>query len=103
LYAGSSPAGLFRSEDGGATWEPVAVLSTTIRCGRNGPGIRHTGRELLHSVLIDPRDAKHLSIGISVGGIFESATRAAAGRRSTWVEGGIFCRHPTPSSVTIHT
>jgi len=67
-----------------------------------GPGIRTPGGELLHSVLIDPRDAKHLYLGISVGGIFESATRAALAPLNGGVEAN-FCRHPTPSSVTIHT
>ena len=30
-YAGTSPQGLFRSDDGGVTWEPFASRSTTIR------------------------------------------------------------------------
>ncbi len=34
-YAGTSPCGLFRSEDGGEHWQPVPGL-TIIRCTRNG-------------------------------------------------------------------
>jgi photosystem II stability/assembly factor-like uncharacterized protein len=70
-YAGSSPAGLFRSQDGGVRWEPVAgfndhpMRSKWVAFGT-------PDGELLHSVLIDPRDPKHLYIGVSIGGIFES-------------------------------
>ena len=71
-YAGSSPAGLFRSEDGGETWEPVAGFNDHPMRPQWAPGGGTPGGELLHSVLVDPRDARHLYIGISVGGIFES-------------------------------
>ncbi len=70
-YSGSSPAGLFRSEDGGERWEPVA--------GFNDHPIRPKWAsfgtpdgEFLHSILVDPRDPRHLYIAISVGGVFES-------------------------------
>ncbi len=71
-YAGSSPAGLFRSEDGGAKWEPVAGFNDHPMRPQWAPGWGTPGGELLHSILIDPRDAQHLYLGISVGGIFES-------------------------------
>jgi photosystem II stability/assembly factor-like uncharacterized protein len=76
-YAGTSPAGLFRSEDGGVTWQPVAgfndhpMNSTWIQ----GPG--SPIGSLLHSVRIDPRDARHLYLGVSSGGVFESVDRGA--------------------------
>jgi hypothetical protein len=71
-YAGSSPAGLFRSEDDGATWSPVAGFNDHPMRPKWAPGVGTPGGELLHSVLIDPRDARHLYLGISIGGIFES-------------------------------
>ncbi len=80
-YAGTSPQGLFRSEDGGATWESVTGLNEhpeysqwmgAVENGTpNGPK--------LHSVLVDPRDAQHLYVAMSSGGVFESKD---AGR--TW-------------------
>jgi hypothetical protein len=41
--------------------------------------------ELLHSILVDPRDARHLYIGISIGGVFESMD--AGGSRAPLNEG----------------
>jgi hypothetical protein len=68
-YAGSAPAGLFRSTDGGERWEPVA--------GFNDHPMRPKWAEhgtpdglFLHSILVDPRDPRHLYVAISVGGVF---------------------------------
>jgi hypothetical protein len=79
-YAGTSPQGLFRSDDGGATWSPVP--------GFNDHPMREkwTGGEQdgtpdgakLHSILVDPRDAAHLYVGMSSGGVFESRDRGAS-------------------------
>lgn len=71
-YAGSSPAGLFRSVDGGDTWDPVAGFNDHPMRSQWAPGFGTPGGELTHSVLVDPRDAQHLYLGISVGGVFES-------------------------------
>ena len=71
-YAGTIPAGLFRSEDGGDRWEPVAGFNDHPLRAQWAPGSGTPGGEILHSILVDPRDARHLYIGISIGGIFES-------------------------------
>ena len=73
-YAGGSPQGLFRTEDGGDTWAPVK--------GWNDHELWPTWAEwpeegtpdgsMLHSVNVDPRDPAHLYIGLSGGGVFES-------------------------------
>lgn len=73
-YAGTSPQGLFRSTDGGATWDGVAGFNAHPQrkawCGDDKDGTPDGGK--LHSVLVDPRDPRHLYIGMSSGGVFES-------------------------------
>jgi photosystem II stability/assembly factor-like uncharacterized protein len=73
-YAGGSPQGLFRTEDGGDTWAPVSgwndhpLWSTWAEWPDEGT----PDGSMLHSVIVDPRDAAHLYIGLSGGGVFES-------------------------------
>jgi photosystem II stability/assembly factor-like uncharacterized protein len=73
-YAGTSPQGLFRSVDGGATWKGVDGFNEhpmrKAWCGGDQAGTPDGGK--LHSVLVDPRDPKHLYIAMSSGGVFES-------------------------------
>jgi photosystem II stability/assembly factor-like uncharacterized protein len=73
-YAGGSPQGLFRSEDGGDTWEPVGGWndhpSWTAWC--EWPEENTPDGSMLHSVNVDPRDPEHLYLGLSGGGVFES-------------------------------
>ena len=75
-YAGTSPQGLFRSEDGGATWTGVDGFNEHPQrkawCGGDKDGTPDGGK--LHSVLIDPRDPAHMIIGMSGGGVFESTS-----------------------------
>jgi photosystem II stability/assembly factor-like uncharacterized protein len=73
-YAGTSPQGLFRSEDGGVTWAPFSCINDdpqyrawmgTVQDGTpDGPK--------LHSIMVDPRDPAHLYIAMSGGGVHES-------------------------------
>ena len=73
-YAGTSPQGLFRSEDGGVTWEPIDGVNenATLRgyFGSEQDGTPDGPK--LHSLIIDPRDANHLYFGMSGGGVHES-------------------------------
>ena len=73
-YAGTSPQGLFRSEDGGIHWAPVAGLDADPRY-REWMGGAQDGTPdgpKLHSVIVDPRDAAHLYFAMSSGGVHES-------------------------------
>lgn len=78
-YAGSSPPGLFRTEDGGETWHSVAGFNAHPQRADWVPpeGEGPPGGATLHSIQVDPRDPNHLYIGISMGGVFESRTRGA--------------------------
>jgi photosystem II stability/assembly factor-like uncharacterized protein len=73
-YAGTSPQGLFRSEDGGATWAGVAGFNEHPRrkawCGGDQDGTPDGPK--LHSINVDPRDPRHLYVAMSSGGVFES-------------------------------
>jgi photosystem II stability/assembly factor-like uncharacterized protein len=73
-YAGGSPQGLFRSDDGGDTWAPVdgwndhPMWTTWAEWPDQGT----PDGSMLHSIIVDPRDAAHLYLGLSSGGVFES-------------------------------
>ena len=78
-YAGSSPHGLFRSEDDGVTWRSVDGLNlhpdrlTWLGGAQESPPDGAT----LHSINVDPFDKNHLLVGMSSGGVFESYDRGA--------------------------
>lgn len=79
-YAGTSPQGLFSSDDGGTTWEPVSGFNEHPMFGKWSGGEQDGTPDgpKLHSINIDPRDPKHLYLGMSSGGIFESTDRGAS-------------------------
>jgi hypothetical protein len=78
-YAGTSPQGLFRSEDGGVTWAPVSGFNDhpeqVLWVGSDKDQTPDGGK--LHSILVDPTDARHLYVSMSGGGTFESSDRGA--------------------------
>ena len=74
-YAGTSPQGLFRSEDGGVSWEPFSSINDDPQY-REWMGTVQDGTPdgpKLHSIIVDPRDAAHLYFAMSGGGVHESA------------------------------
>ena len=73
-YAGTSPQGLFRSEDGGVTWEPFSIINDDAKY-REWMGAQQDGTPdgpKMHSIIVDPRDSKHLYFAMSSGGVHES-------------------------------
>lgn len=70
LWCGTIPGGLFRSNDNGDSWELNRSLwdlpnrEKWFGGGFDSPGI--------HSICIDPRDSKHLTLAISCGGVWQS-------------------------------
>jgi len=78
-YCGTSPKGLFRSDDGGVSWTAIDGFNDHPEqhkwVGSDKDETPDGGK--LHSILVDPRDARHLYLGMSGGGIFESNDRGA--------------------------
>ena len=73
-YAGGTPQGLFRSEDGGDTWVPHDGWNNHPDWEKwaEWPEQGTPDGSILHSIIVDPRDPTHLYIGLSGGGVFES-------------------------------
>jgi photosystem II stability/assembly factor-like uncharacterized protein len=70
VYAGTQPAGLFRSEDWGHSWSPVESINRhPNRRYWTGTG---GGDSCIHSIQVDPRDAKHIYLCVASGGTYES-------------------------------
>ena len=73
-YAGTSPQGLFRSNDGGVTWESMPGLNDNMQY-RPWMGSEQDGTPdgpKMHSIIVDPRNAAHLYFAMSGGGVHES-------------------------------
>ena len=70
IWAGCMPAGLFRSDDRGASWKVnEALWHEPRRREWLGGGYDHAG---IHSIAVDPRDARHVTLGISCGGAWQT-------------------------------
>jgi photosystem II stability/assembly factor-like uncharacterized protein len=78
-YAGTTPQALFRSEDGGETWQSVEGFNAHPDRRRwiGDPQATPPDGGTLHSINVDPFDPAHLYVGLSSGGVFESRDRGA--------------------------
>ncbi len=71
IWIGTIPGGLFKSEDNGDSWELCEALWNHPSRMELwfGAGFDHPG---IHSIIVDPRDNDHITIGASVAGVFET-------------------------------
>jgi len=76
LWCGVEPASLFRSADGGDSWEMVQGISNHEHARKWQPG---NGGLCLHTIL---RDGKRMHIGISTGGHYVSQDGGSTFRES---------------------
>ena len=101
-YAGTSPQGLFRSDDGGVRWTPLPAVNDDPQF-REWMGTVQDGTPdgpKLHSIIVDPRDPAHLLFAMSGGGVHESHD---AGRSwHTLVRGLEVVEGFDASTVTFH-
>ncbi|HEX7888189.1 MAG TPA: exo-alpha-sialidase [Ramlibacter sp.] len=70
LWAGCLPAGLFVSDDRGASWQLITSLwEQPGRAEWFGGGYDYAG---IHSILVDPRDPAHVTLAISCAGVWQT-------------------------------
>jgi len=69
IYAGIQDAALFRSTDGGDNWTELRGLREHGSGPQWQPG---AGGMCLHTIVLDPRDADHMTVAISAAGVFRT-------------------------------
>jgi len=91
LWAGTIPGGLFRSDDRGEHWQlQRALWDRPERMQWFGGGYDAPG---IHSICVDPRDARTLRIAVSCGGVWESRDSGASWNVTTQ---GMFAAYMPP-------
>ena len=91
LWAGTAPGGLFRSDDGGRSWELIRGLwDRPERAKWSGGGYDFPA---IHSLCRDPRDPRTLRLAISTGGVWLTQDEG-----TTWenVGTGLFAEYMPP-------
>ncbi len=76
VWAGCEPTSLWRSTDGGEHFELVRGLWDHPHRKDWGPGF---GGAAVHTVVVDPDDADHVTIAMSTGGVYVSHDATADG------------------------
>lgn len=69
VYAGVAPAALFRSQDGGESWQEVSSLRQHPTREQWMPG---AGGLMVHSIYLENNGGKRIYVGISAAGVFRS-------------------------------
>ena len=69
VYAGVEDAALFRTVDGGRTWQELPGLRTHPSAPNWAPG---AGGMCLHTIILDPSDTRRMYTAISAAGAFRS-------------------------------
>ncbi|MCA0272554.1 MAG: exo-alpha-sialidase [Proteobacteria bacterium] len=90
LLAGTKPANLLASKDGGKTWERLEGLTNHPSSGSWSPGAAGL---VLHTILSDPADPKKLWIGISAAGVFASEDGGQSWERRNRLSNAESCAH----------
>lgn len=69
IYAGTEPSALFRSTDGGRSFEMVRGLWDHPHRPRWEPG---GGGQAIHTVLLHPTDPRRMLVAMSTGGVYRT-------------------------------
>ncbi len=97
VYAGVEDAALFRTTDGGITWEELAGLRGHGSGPTWSPG---AGGMCLHTILLDPENPDRIFVAISAAGAFRSDDAGATWRAIN--KGLISEGIPDPDAETGH-
>ncbi len=90
LYAGTKPAALLRSTDGGATWARVDGLTDHPSSDSWNPGAAGL---VLHSIVFDPDAPQKQWVGISAAGVFATEDGGATWERRNRLSNAEACGH----------
>ncbi|MDE0524962.1 MAG: sialidase family protein [Boseongicola sp.] len=90
LYAGSKPAMLLASDDGGETWEKVSSLSDHPSAAEWQPGAAGL---VLHTIVADPGNPEKFWLGISAAGVFATEDGGATWDRRNRLSNAEACGH----------
>ncbi len=90
LYAGTKPAQLLESRDGGVTWEMNAGMAGFADREVWSPGAAGL---ILHTIVPDPDASQKLWLGISAAGVFATEDGGATWERRNRLSNAEACAH----------
>lgn len=93
VYAGTEPAALFRSDDGGETFDLVRPLWEHPTRSQWVPG---GGGEAVHTVVTDRRDPQAVTVAVSTAGVFRSRDGGTSWAPSNQGVSAVFLPDPNP-------
>jgi photosystem II stability/assembly factor-like uncharacterized protein len=97
VYAGVEDAALFRTTDGGKTWQELPGL----RGHGTGPDwMPGAGGMCLHTILLDPSRTERMTIAISAAGVFRSEDSGQTWQPSN--KGLVSAQMPDPTAEVGH-
>ena len=90
LLAGSKPAQLFASDDGGVTWQRLDALHKHPSAETWNPGAAGL---TLHTILSDPERPENVWVGISAAGVFATEDGGRSWERRNRLSNAEACVH----------
>lgn len=94
LWCGTVSGGLFRSADRGDRWAlNTGLWNVPARKEWNGGGF-NVDKPGIDTILVDPRDSKRIVVGISTGGVWQTADGGKSWRNSSR---GLYAEYMPPA------